>query len=498
MKEQATIRSFALILRRLRISVVCAALGFIPAYMRAQDQFYAVRNMIRQEIVEGKEASVSVAVAQHGHIVWEQGFGWADREHQISASPDTMYSLASISKPLTATALMTLVQAGKIGLDVPINSYLDDAKLKAWVGNERDATVRRVANHTSGLPLHAQFFYPDEALRAPAEDETILHYGNLVTVPGEHFQYSNLGFGILGHLISHVSDHPYEEYMREHVFLKLGMSHTAIGVPNALRSYAAIRYDATGSPIPYYTTSHPAASEIYSSAHDLIRFGMFSLKDHLQDQNSILSDQTIEEMQKPTARISEGRQYGIGWFIEDSEGIRSVNHSGSMPGVSTELVLVPAADLAVVVLMNSRSNAAHLSDAILEAILPKWKPVPHVASDAKPLLSPVPKTLVGIWKGTLHTYQKNVPVVLNVSETGELHMKIGEQLTSLVNNIEFHAETMSGDMLGDIPLDDMECRRPYYLAITLKYTATSLVGSISAIAEGARPAALSQWVELRK
>ncbi|MGA7341723.1 MAG: serine hydrolase domain-containing protein, partial [Terracidiphilus sp.] len=239
----------------------------------AQDQFDGVRASIRKRITDQSVPSVAVAVAQHGKIIWEEGFGWADRENGIPATENTMYSLASISKPITATALMTLVQAGKIDLDKPINDYLGDAKLKARIGDANDATVRRVANHSSGLPLHYQFFLSNEPYQKPSYDETILRYGNLVTIPGEHYQYSNLGFGIVGYVLSRVSGEGYADFMRDAVFLKLGMTHTSVGVGPGLEKFQAIRYDQKGSPIPFYDFDHPGASAIYSSAHDLVRFG---------------------------------------------------------------------------------------------------------------------------------------------------------------------------------------------------------------------------------
>ncbi len=108
-----------------------------------------------------------MAVAHEGEIIWEEGFGWADRENRTPASEHTLYSLASISKPITATGLMLLVERGKVDLDKPIDDYLGEAKLRARVGDASEATVRRVANHTSGLPLHYQFFYEDEVVPAP-------------------------------------------------------------------------------------------------------------------------------------------------------------------------------------------------------------------------------------------------------------------------------------------------------------------------------------------
>jgi len=181
----------------------------------AADPFDAVRASIRKQLVETEMPSLAVAVARDGKILWEEGFGWADREKRLPASEHTMYSLASISKPITATGLMVLVEAGKVDLDRPVNDYLGSAKLRARVGDAAQATVRRVANHSSGLPLHYQFFYADEPYRPPSMDETILRYGNLVTLPGEKYQYSNLGFGVLDYVIARVSGNSYPDFMRQ-------------------------------------------------------------------------------------------------------------------------------------------------------------------------------------------------------------------------------------------------------------------------------------------
>jgi CubicO group peptidase (beta-lactamase class C family) len=226
--------------RVMRLCCLSAMMVLSAFSLSAQDRFDGVRASIRKRIIDGATPSVAVAVAQHGRIIWEEGFGSANREERIPATENTMYSLASISKPITATGLMTLVQAGKIDLDKPINDYLGDAKLKARVGDASEATVRRVANHSSGLPLHYQFFFSNEPYRKPSYDETILRYGNLVTIPGEHYQYSNLGFGIIGYVLSRASEESYSDFMREAVFLKLGMTHTSVGIGPGLEQFQAI------------------------------------------------------------------------------------------------------------------------------------------------------------------------------------------------------------------------------------------------------------------
>ena len=189
--------------------------------------FRKARDRIILAVREGLFPSVAVGVATGGEIAWQEGFGWADRERRASATSNTIYSLASVTKPLTATGIMVLAQRGLVDLDRPINDYLGEAKVKAWVGSDRQATVRRVANHSSGLPVHYHIFYGQSP---PPMEETIRRYGNLVAAPGERYQYSNLGYGLLGHVISRVSGRDYADFMNAEVFRPLGMSRTSVGI----------------------------------------------------------------------------------------------------------------------------------------------------------------------------------------------------------------------------------------------------------------------------
>src|SRR5258708_37085568 len=130
--------------------------GFISVLTGAQaspkpdSRFEPARLAIREVMAEKKVASVSVAVAKDGKIIWEEAFGWADREKLIRATPDTLYSLASISKPFTATGLIRLVAQGKIDLDKPANDHLGSSKLTGLAADASAATVRRVMSDTAG------------------------------------------------------------------------------------------------------------------------------------------------------------------------------------------------------------------------------------------------------------------------------------------------------------------------------------------------------------
>src|SRR3954453_12374168 len=150
-------------LNRAVLTCCSAAALLVTQATRADDDFAPVKERIAKALQETNVPSISVAVVRDGKIVWEEGFGWADRENRVQASEHTLYSVASVSKPITATGLMVLVERKQIDLDKPINDYLGNAKLVARVGDAAGATVRRVANHSSGLPLHYQFFYADQS-----------------------------------------------------------------------------------------------------------------------------------------------------------------------------------------------------------------------------------------------------------------------------------------------------------------------------------------------
>jgi CubicO group peptidase (beta-lactamase class C family) len=453
-------------------------------------RLWKIRASIRKQVVEQSVPSLAVAVAKDGKIVWEEGFGWADRENRIPATEHAIYSLASISKPFTATGVMVLRERGLLDLDRPINEYLGEAKLRARAG--REATVRQVANHTSGLPLHYQFFYEDESYRPPAMDETIRRYGNLLTPPGERYQYSNLGYGVLDYVISRLSRKDYVDFMREEVFLPLGLTRTLVHLTPQLRDHAAVRYGPDALPIPFYDFDHRGGSAVWASAHDLVRFGMFHLKAHLADQKAILPDRAIEEMQK-------GLGYGIGWAINDKLTYRTVSHTGGMGGVATSLVLIPSEKIAVAVLCNASSQLPHrVSREILAALLPAQTGPPDSQPERAAAFRPPPE-LVGNWTGSVYTYKEDVPFKLEIFESGDVHARLGGRLQTLLNDVTFREGRLEGRMMGDLGTEDVN-RRPYVLSLALHLRGNTLNGGMTALSLPGRRAgnALTHWVELKK
>src|SRR3990170_4925025 len=362
--------------RAAAASLLLLCLGVRPAVAqdpaRRADRFDPVRAAIRRVMDSTGVPAIAVALAQHRRILWEEGFGWADREKRIPATEHTMFSLASISKPITATGLMRLVEEGKVDLDVPANRYLGIGKLTGLADDAELATVRRVMSHTAGLPLHYRFYYANLGYGELTMDEAIARYGIVVYPPGAAYQYSNLGYGIIDHIITRVSGVPYPDYMRTRVFVPLGLTRMSVHIDEGLEPYVAQRYDSQLRPIPYYDFDHDGGSAVYASAHDLVRFGMFHLKERLPDQQRILTDSTIDRMHRPVTPPGVDLEYGLGWFFLPEFGWRRVSHTGGMPGVSTILALYEPERTAVVALANkSAAPVERVLQDILSVVFPK-------------------------------------------------------------------------------------------------------------------------------
>jgi CubicO group peptidase (beta-lactamase class C family) len=338
----------------------------------AEQRFARIAREMQELVDTGQLPSLAVAVAKDGRIVWEAAFGWADRERGIRATPETPYSLASISKPFTATAVMKLVESGRVALDRPANDYLGAARITG-IHPER-ATLRHVLTHTAGLP---PYFRTRPAGDAWSFEATIASRAILTRSPGQRYVYSNLGYGILDHIVERVSGASYAEFMHRELLEPLRLARTL--VPSAAPEDAAVRYAEKGTRLPYYDVDHRGASSVYAIAHDLVRFGMFHLNPDAVDgerraAGRVLQAKTVREMQRVQTWIKDGEGYGLGWRIDDDQrGFRHVGHTGGMPGVTTVLSLFPAQRVVVVLLANKRDDrVVSLAQRVAAVVVPSY------------------------------------------------------------------------------------------------------------------------------
>lgn len=479
---------------RIAITSCLALLALGAAHLAQADEFEEVRERIRDALIEQNLPSIAVAVARDDKVLWEEGFGWADMTKKIPATADTVYSLASISKPFTATGLMVLVERGKIDLDAPIDRYLGSARLTARVGDAKDATVRRVANHTSGLSVYYQFFYEDENVPLPSMEQSIRHNGILTLKPGEAMVYSNFGYGLLEYAIEQISRTSYARFMRKEVFEPLGLASTSINRDPDFGSRFAVRYQ-HGAVVPFYDFDHRGASAVFCSAHDLVRFAMFHLGQPVMGQTAVLRSASLQQMHTATAHQPDSDYgYGIGWGSARRLGVSTVGHSGGMGGVSTRLTLVPEANIAIVLLSNADADLMALQDAILHVLLPQTIRAGHG-------LKPTPE-LMGSWRGAVQTAAGPIPLKIDIESNGSVFAQVGEHRRGEVEQVSLSAEGVLWleEVPGDLGTSEA-ARYPYRLQFALKARGPILNGAASAISrplQGRVGNAITYFAELRK
>ena len=492
-------------------SLLCAVIGSmlpIPAVAQAaaSDPFAGARAFIEQAMRDNDLPSIAAVVAKNGEVVFAEGFGWADLEQRIPATPRTMYSLASISKPMTATALMRFVQDGRIRLDRPANDYLPGGRVHSRRWNPNEATVQRVLSHSAGLPLHYEFFYEGEDHPPRNTDEGVSRYGILIAQPGTYYQYSNLGYGIIERMIEHVAGRSYADVMREELFRPLGMTRTTVSTGAGLADSVAVRYGPDNRPIAYYDFDHRGGSAVYSSALDLVRFGLYHAR-KLRGVRTIVADSLLLRMQQPVSAGATRDGYGLGWAITaDDGGYRRMSHTGGMPGVSTVLNVYPDQGVVVAVLSN-RSNGVvgRIAQELAGAVLPRYADVVRERREAaanrqaETRAAGIPPALAGEWSGRIHTPDDSVDLKLVIDASGDVHVQLGNELWTLLNE----TATPDGDRLVGrfaASMPDRHARRhSHSVLVNLKLEGDRLYGQATAQTTGwPYYFALTSFAELRK
>jgi len=478
------------------------------------DPFEEVHILIQQLIEKKGAVSITIAVAKDGKMLWEQGYGWADREKKIRAVPDTIYHLASISKAMTATGLMVLVERGAIDLDRPANDYLGEEKLIAHLGNADDATIRRLMYHTAGLPMYWNFFDLEGPHRRPPIQESISRYGILVTAPGETYTYSNFGYGLIDHIISRVSQKDYAEFMAEEVFAPLGMKHSSVQTDSSVHANIAQMYAAGKKPIPPYDFDHRGASAVLSSVRDLLRFGMFHSKNPLPDQKAILKNSTIDRLhsetyaQLPNLKDQIGFDYLLGSFAGLDYGeYRIEATTGSMPGAVSRLALVPSENIVTAVLTNGDNiDLWEVEKAVLEALLPGLEGIDkgqsEKASEKTEYDPDPPEAFLGIWSGSLKTPGGSLPVKLAVAQGKKTRLQInGRSATQLkiatpLGEMGFQGNSFRALFMLRITTPDA-MRAPHILLLECRRRKEHLTGYVAAVATNQK-FCLPYWIQLTR
>lgn len=459
------------IFRRLGGFLALASLFSLKAAETSvPSEFSEVRKFIEQGISAGRAPSVAVAVVKNDRLVWAEGFGYADLETQRPATADSVYLLASVSKPITATGLMVLVDRGKVDLDKPANDYLPGSKLRARRGSDKEMTLRRLANHTSGMQVHYNFYYDN--VQPLSHDEVIRRYGIAHTAPGLRVEYCNLAFGILDHVTELASGSPWREFMEQNVYDPIGMSHTSDRVRPGLESMATRQYqcDVAGKfiRVPRYRFDHNGASAIWSSARDLSLFLRLHLNGGTVNGRRLLKEETARSMLQVTGRPDPEKPeagFGIAWSVGAAFGHTFFEHTGGMPGVATWVRGFPEDKTGFVILINSGSELlGKVADKLTRALFPDGRDEPK-KKKADEVVARKPDPFFGEWKGELAHWERDIPMTLSVGRDGVVTAKLGTGQSIKLSEVSFTNQTLKGQMRALL-----RTQEGYHGPVTLEFT----------------------------
>jgi CubicO group peptidase (beta-lactamase class C family) len=339
--------------------------------------------------------------------VWADGrevyacHGVTSIDNPLPVDRDTLYSLGSVSKTFTATALMRLVAEGRVELDAPVRRHVPELAL-ADEQATAEVTVLQLLNHTSGLDwdLLAETGEGDDALAAFVGRLAELE---LIAPPGARASYSQAAYSVAGRVIEKVVGTTYENAIASLVFEPLGLSHSFFAPVDVMTRRFVVGHSRREDGALAVSRAwrgprgrNPGAG-VSSSAADQLRWARFHLGDgRSEDGVQVLPADVMRQMQEPTVALRAsalGDAIGIGWFLRDVEGVRTVGHAGSAGGQFAELLTVPARDFAVVALSNG-SDGFLCNQAIVRWALHAHlgvsdrdpEPVPHDEARAREVI----------------------------------------------------------------------------------------------------------------
>jgi len=331
-----------------------------------------LRELLMSDIERFREQASTPAVAAgvvgHGKIVLRTATGVQRLGQGAPATVKTLFHMASVSKPVVATAIMQLAQSGAIGIDDAAWTHVPAFQLadERW----RAVTIAQLLNHTSGLPDVDDYDWQHPQTDANALERYLRewHAHRLVAQPGAEFSYSNLGYEVLAGVIQQTTGETFEQYMAANVLRPLGMSESTFYLPEADPALVAWPHGAAtdGRVVPLeffpYNRPHAASSTLYSNVDDMLRFMQLHLTgrgaDSLQLSSESLARQHTSNHFTFQHTIPVDRHPAFGWFEMDCEGRHLLVHEGQDDGFTSMLLLEPGAQNGVVLMANKRDSVS--------------------------------------------------------------------------------------------------------------------------------------------
>ena len=328
----------------------------------AASSFAEIESFVQDEMAAQRIPGLALGIVDGDRIAYMRGFGKAD-ESGSEVTPQTPFIIGSVSKSVTALAVMQLVEANRVELDAPVQRYV------RWfrVADERasaEISVRHLLNHTSGLSTKTgRSFQGDGDTSATALEQAVrkLDSAALTAPVGSKYQYSTINYSVLGLIVQTVSGQSYEGYVDERILDPLQMQNSytseAAAQPHGLatgHNYWFGRPRAADLP---YNRGLVPAGYLIASAEDMTHYVISQLNSGRYDGTAVLSSAGIEELHRPAVRTpEEDTSYGMGWFVGPRNDIPAIHHQGETFNFHSNVVLTPQSKRGVIVLMNAEDS----------------------------------------------------------------------------------------------------------------------------------------------
>lgn len=342
------------------------------------------------------------------------GLGITNVENPLPVTADTLFQIGSITKTVTCTAIMRLVEEGKLSLDIPIRAYLPDLRLQDGKAAEQ-VTLRHLLTHTAGWEGD---YFDDTGTGDDALAKMVTRLDRLaqLTSPGTVYSYNNAGFYLVGRLLEIAAGKPYEAVVKELLLNPLQMN-MSFFFPGDMMTYRvasgheAVYKDENKGPEvarPWgLARAGNAIGGLVSTVKDLLQYARFHMGGTTSDEKQLLKPATLELMQMPQVKDGQGESVGLSWFIREVDGITIIRHGGATNGQMASLQIVPSHHFAFVFLTNSDRGSE------LYTQLGRWL-LEHYLGIIDKMPSPIPAST-----GDLAQFEGSYSALAT-----EIHMKI--------------------------------------------------------------------------
>ncbi len=363
----------------MRLFFFTLLLAAAPLFAQTDPRIAEFERFAAQMMEAQQMPGLSVAVS-YGDFRWERGFGFSDLENGVSATPQTSYRMGSVSKPMTAIAILELVEEGKVDLDAEVQRYVDSFPRKP-----RPVTVRQLLAHQGGIS-HYRDYDVEGRIREPktTREAIALFAGwDLVAEPGTKMVYSSYGYNLLGAVVEGASGQAYGTFLRERVWTPLGMTSTLMDDPRAIIPHRAQGYVLEDGKL--------LRSEYVDISS---RFGGGGTRSTVGDMLRMVEGLANGKVLKPETRelawsmqpVRDGHltRYGLGFGLYSRHGRYVVAHSGSQQETRTNVTIIPSAKFAVALASNfENADLDPFEDKLIELFLGDPRPIGARAANAE-------------------------------------------------------------------------------------------------------------------